>query len=140
MELVSERRTLPGGTGTSALRTVRAMTRTEAFVWLPVAAAEDLTPRQLRAYALIAFAQARGIALTEAELAAGLLHHSGQKAGQPISVTAASAVVDAVEAARWVTVQRRVGAQGRHRYVTTSLPRPVRTVAARRSLGLLKRL
>jgi hypothetical protein len=117
VELVSGRRTMPSGTGTSALRTVRAMTRTEAFVWLPVAAAEDLTPRQLRAFALIAYAQARGIALTEAELAAGLLHHSGKKAGQPISVTAASAVVDAVEAARWVTVQRRAGAQGRHRYI-----------------------
>ncbi len=117
VELVSDRRTLPGGTGTSALRTVRAMTRTEAFVWLPVVAAEDLTPRQLRAYALIAYAQARGIALTEAELAAGLRHHSGLKAGQPLSVTAASAVVDEVEAARWVTVQRRAGAQGRNLYI-----------------------
>ncbi|MFD8259562.1 hypothetical protein ACFV19_11570 [Streptomyces griseoluteus] len=122
VELVSQRRTLPGGTGTSALRTVRAMTRTEAFVWLPVAAAEDLTPRQLRAFALIAFAQARGIALGEAELATGLLHHSGKKAGQPISVTAASAVVDTLEAARWVTVQRRAGAQGRHRYVAHDIP------------------
>lgn len=60
---------------------VRKMTRAEAFVWLPVAAAEDLTPRQLRAFALIAFAQARGIGLTEAELAAGLRHHSGKQAG-----------------------------------------------------------
>ncbi|WP_328884708.1 hypothetical protein [Streptomyces sp. NBC_00299] len=117
IELTSERRTLPGGRGLSALRSVRTMTRTEAFVWVPVAAAEDLTPRQLRVYMLIAFAQARGIALTEAELAVGLRHHSGQKAGQPISVTAASAVVDEVEAARWVTVQRRAGAQGRHRYI-----------------------
>ncbi|MFK4070533.1 hypothetical protein [Streptomyces sp. NPDC029674] len=117
VELVSDRRTLPGGTGTSAVRTVRVMTRTEAFVWLPVAAAEDLTPRQLRAFALLSYAQARGIALTEAELAAGLRHHSGQKAGQPLSVTAASAVVDEVESARWVTVQRRAGAQGRHRYI-----------------------
>ncbi|WP_409239398.1 hypothetical protein [Streptomyces sp. PA5.6] len=117
VELFSNRRTLPGGTGTSAVRTVRAMTRTEAFVWLPVAAAEDLTPRQLRAFALMAYAQARGIALTEAELAAGLRHHSGQKAGQPLSVTAASAVVDEVEAAHWVTVRRRAGARGRHRYI-----------------------
>lgn len=117
VELFSDRRTLPGGKGTSAVRTVRAMTRTEPFVWLPVAASEDLTPRQLRAFALIAYAQARGIALTEAELAAGLRHHSGDKAGQPISVTAASAVVDEVEAARWVTVQRRAGAQGRHHYI-----------------------
>ncbi|MFF3966359.1 hypothetical protein ACFYZI_32985 [Streptomyces griseorubiginosus] len=93
------------------------MTRAEAFVWLPVAAAEDLTPRQLRAFALIAFAQARGIGLTEAELAAGLRHHSGKQAGQALSVTAASAVLDEVEAARWVTVQRRAGERGRHRHI-----------------------
>ncbi|RNG26260.1 hypothetical protein EEJ42_15750 [Streptomyces botrytidirepellens] len=117
VELFSERRTLPSGRGRSALRTVRPMSRTEAFVWVPVAAAEDLTSRQLRAYALIAYAQARGIALTQAELAAGLRHHSGKKAGEPLSVTAASAVVDEVEAARWVTVQRRAGTQGRNRYI-----------------------
>ncbi|MEU4898210.1 hypothetical protein AB0B12_37880 [Streptomyces sp. NPDC044780] len=117
VELFSERRTLPGGRGLSARRTVRPMSRTETFVWVPVAAAEDLTPRQLRAYALIAYAQVRGIALTEAELAAGLRHHSGKKAGESLSVTAASAVVDEVEAARWVTVQRRAGARGRNLYI-----------------------
>ncbi|MGW0730912.1 hypothetical protein ACWD24_54535, partial [Streptomyces mirabilis] len=93
------------------------MRRTEAFVWLPVAAVEDLTPRQFRAYALMAFAQQRGIALTEAELAATLRHHSGKKAGQAISVTAAGAIVDGLGATPWVTVQRRAGAQGRHRYI-----------------------
>ncbi|MFD7667798.1 hypothetical protein [Streptomyces sp. NPDC059788] len=121
VELRSERRTLPGGTGQSAVRTVRAMTRNEAFVWLPVAAAEDLTPRQLRVYALVAYAQARGIALTEAELASCLRHHSGKRAGQVLSVTAASAVVDEVEAARWMTVQRRAGARGRNLYFAHDL-------------------
>jgi hypothetical protein len=136
VELFSDRRTLPGGTGTSAVRTVRAMTRAEAFVWLPVAASEDLTPRQLRAFALIAYAQARGIALTEAELAAGLRHHSGQKAGQPISVTAASAVVDEVEAARWVTVQRRAGAQGRHHYIAHDIAPEVRPEGGRAAVAV----
>ncbi|MFJ9597969.1 hypothetical protein ACIRS3_35140 [Streptomyces virginiae] len=117
VELRSVRRTRPGGKGQSALRTVRVMTRTEAFVWLPVAAAEDLTPRQLRAYAVIMFAEKMGIALTEGELADYLRHHSGNKAGQPISAAAAGEVVDGVEAARWVTVQRRAGLQGRHRYI-----------------------
>ncbi|MGW2612692.1 hypothetical protein ACWC4A_51890 [Streptomyces mirabilis] len=117
VELRSDRRTLPGGRGQSAVRTVRPMRRTEAFVWLPVAAVEDLTPRQFRAYALMAFAQRRGIALTEAELAASLLHHSGEKAGQAISVTAAGSIVDGLGATPWVTVQRRAGAQGRHRYI-----------------------
>ncbi|MFE6270449.1 hypothetical protein ACFVQ9_16905 [Streptomyces goshikiensis] len=121
VELFTQRRTLPGGTGQSAVRTVRSMSRMEAFVWLPVAAAEDLTPRQLRVFALVAYAQARGIALTEAEIASCLLHHSGEKAGQALSVTAASAVVDEVEAARWLTVQRRLGARGRNVYIAHDL-------------------
>lgn len=58
-----------------------------------------------------------GDRLTEAELAAGLRHHSGKKAVQALSVTAASAVVDEVKAARWVTGQRRAGERGRHRYI-----------------------
>ncbi len=121
VELWSLRRTLPGGRGQSALRRVRAMTRTEKLVWLPVAAAEDLTPRQLRAYAVMAFAAKMGIALTEGELAGYLRHHSGKKAGEALSVTAASAVVDEVEAARWITVQRRAGARGRNLHIVHDL-------------------
>ncbi|HET6354870.1 hypothetical protein [Streptomyces sp.] len=117
VELTAERRTLPGGRGTSAIRRTRPLRRLESFVWLPVAAAEDLTPRQLRAYAVIAFAEKMGIGLTEGELAGQLLHHSGKKAGQPITAAPAGEIVDALEAAKWVSVQRRAGAQGRHRYV-----------------------
>ncbi|MFB7865624.1 hypothetical protein [Streptomyces sp. NPDC056069] len=114
VELLSQRRTLRGGQGTSALRRIRPMSRTETFVWVPVAAAEDLTPRQLRAYAIIAYAQAVGIQLTEGELAGSLFHHSGKKAGQQLTVTAAGQVVDELEAARWLTIRRRAGARGRH--------------------------
>ncbi|MFF3015487.1 hypothetical protein [Streptomyces sp. NPDC057939] len=121
VELRSQRRTLPGGKGQSALRTVRVINRTEAFVWLPVAAAEDLMPRQLRAYAVIAYAGKIGLALTEGELAGCLRHHSGKKAGEALSVTAASAVVDEVEAARWMTVQRRAGARGRNLHIVHDL-------------------
>ncbi|MEU3464763.1 hypothetical protein ABZ721_33045 [Streptomyces sp. NPDC006733] len=121
VELRSERRTLPGGTGTSAVRTTRPLRRTESFVWLPVAAAEDLTPRQLRAYAVIAFTEKMGIALTEGELAGHLVHHSGKRAGQSLSVAAAGVVVDELEAARWVSVQRRAGVQGRHRFVACDI-------------------
>ncbi|WP_262371322.1 hypothetical protein [Streptomyces sp. WAC01526] len=117
VELRSERRTMRGGRGTSAVRSVRPMKRAETFVWLPVAAAEELSPRQLRAYAVIAYAEQMRMALTEAELAGHLLHHSGKRAGQPLTAAAAGEVVDGLEAARWVTVQRRAGAQGRHRFV-----------------------
>ncbi|MFI1621828.1 hypothetical protein ACH4VT_33445 [Streptomyces lydicus] len=124
VELRSVRRTMRGGRGTSAVRTVRPMKRAEAFVWLPVAAAEDLTPRQLRAFAVIAYAEQMRIALTEAELAGHLLHHSGTKAGQPITAAAAGEVVDGLEAARWVTVHRRGGAHGRHRFVAHDIAPP----------------
>ncbi|MFI7359479.1 hypothetical protein ACIBTP_36790 [Streptomyces avidinii] len=128
VELWSNRRTLPGGKGQSALRSVRPMTRTEGFVWLPVAASEDLTPRQLRAYAVIAFAEQMGIALTEGELAGHLRHHSGRKAGRPITAASAGEVIDGLEAAKWVTVQRRAGARGRHRFIAHHIA-PTATVA-----------
>ncbi|MFI5986783.1 hypothetical protein ACIBEA_38720 [Streptomyces sp. NPDC051555] len=122
IELSSIRRSLRGGCGTSALRRTRPMAATERFVWLPVAVAEDLTPRQLRAYALIAYAQAQRIPLTESEIAGSLHHHSGRRAGQPLTTAAAGEIVDELEAARWITVERRAGARGRHRYIAHDIP------------------
>ncbi|MEU6352137.1 hypothetical protein ABZ896_22855 [Streptomyces sp. NPDC047072] len=122
IELSSTRRSLPGGSGTSALRRVRALTKTERFVWIPVAAAEDLTPRQLRAYALIAYAQVQSIPLTETEIAGVLHHHSGPRAGRTLTTAAAGEIVDDLEAARWITVERRAGARGRHRFIAHDIP------------------
>lgn len=122
------RRSLPGGSGTTARRRVRPMQPTERFVWLPVAAAEDLTPRQLRAYAALMYAQTQQMPLTLRELAGLLRHSSGQRAGQRLTTAATGGVVDGLEAAGWLTVQRRAGAQGRHHYIAHSLP----PVAARR--------
>lgn len=116
------RRSLPGGSGTTARRRVRPMTTAERFVWLPVAAAEDLTPRQLRAYAALMYAQAQQMPLTLQELAGMLRHSSGQRAGQMLTAAAAGAVVDGLETAGWLTVQRRAGAQGRHQYIAHSIP------------------
>jgi hypothetical protein len=113
-DLKTRRRTLPGGRGTSAVRRVEPASRAEAFVWVPVAAAEDLSPRQLRAFAAVTYAGVMGIALTEGELAGYLRHYSGKRAGQPIGTDAAGAVLDEVEAAGWLTVERRAGAYGRH--------------------------
>jgi hypothetical protein len=122
VELHTQRRTLPGGRGQSAVRTTRPVRRSETYVWLAVAAAEDLTARQLRALALIAYAQAKGVPLTEGELAGSLHHHSGKRAGRPLSATAAGLIVDELEAARWVTVLRRTGARGRHQFVAHDVP------------------
>lgn len=121
VEMNTVRRTLPGGQGTSARRTVRALAPGEAYVWIPVAAAEDLTPRQLRAYAVIAYAEKMKIAPTMSELAGHLRHHSGKKAGQSLTAAAAGVVVDEVAAARWISVQRRAGAYGRHLMLAHSM-------------------
>ncbi|MET9833799.1 hypothetical protein ABZ078_31880 [Streptomyces sp. NPDC006385] len=122
VELSSTRRSLPGGCGTSAVRRTRPLSATERFVWIPVAAAEDLTPRQLRAYALIAYAQAQRIPLAESEIAGALHHHSGQRAGQPLTTAAAGAIVDELEATRWITVERRAGVRGRHHFIAHDIP------------------
>ncbi|MCL3999231.1 SMC-Scp complex subunit ScpB, partial [Streptomyces lavenduligriseus] len=122
VELSSTRRSLPGGCGTSAVRRTRPLSATERFVWIPVAAAEDLTPRQLRAYALIAYAQAQRIPLTESEIAGALHHHSGRRAGQPLTTAAAGQIVDGLEAKRWITVERRASVRGRHHFVAHDIP------------------
>lgn len=122
VELSSTRRSLPGGNGTSALRRTRPLSPTERFVWIPVAASEDLTPRQLRAYALIAYTQAQKIPLTESEIAGALHHHSGRRAGQPLTTAAAGKIVDELEATRWITVERRAGVRGRHHFVAHDIP------------------
>ncbi|MEV7004009.1 hypothetical protein AB0N62_41175 [Streptomyces sp. NPDC093982] len=122
VELSSTRRSLPGGCGTSAVRRVRPLSVTERFVWIPVAASEDLTPRQLRAYALIAYAQAQRIPLTESEIAGALHHHSGRRAGQPLTTAAAGEIVDELEATRWITVERRAGVRGRHHFIAHDVP------------------
>ncbi|MFE9121525.1 hypothetical protein [Streptomyces sp. NPDC007172] len=122
VELSSTRRSLPGGCGTSAVRRTRPLSATERFVWIPVAASEDLTPRQLRAYALVAYAQAQRISLTESEIAAALHHHSGRRSGQQLTAAAAGEIIDGLEATRWITVERRAGARGRHRFVAHDIP------------------
>ncbi|MFD9774229.1 SMC-Scp complex subunit ScpB [[Kitasatospora] papulosa] len=122
VELSSTRRSLPGGCGTSAVRRTRPLSPAERFVWIPVAASEDLTPRQLRAYALIAYAQTQKIPLTESEIAGALHHYSGRRAGQPLTTAAAGEIVDELEATRWITVERRAGVRGRHHFVAHDIP------------------
>ncbi|MEU8521299.1 hypothetical protein [Streptomyces sp. NPDC048577] len=110
----NNRRTLPCGTGTTARRRVRAMRRAERYVWLPLAAAERLKPRELRAYAVIVYAVIQKIPLTEAGLAQYLRHHTGLRAGLPLSAESASRIVEVLAEGGWITVNRRSGANGRH--------------------------
>jgi hypothetical protein len=122
VEVPTTRRTLPGGRGQSAHRTVRPLAEDELWVRIPVRAAEALTPRLLRLYALLAYATARRIPVTLAELAAMLRHHTGKKAGEHLSEWQARRLVDELEASGWLAVHRRQGEQGRHAYETRRHP------------------
>ncbi|MGC0372546.1 hypothetical protein [Streptomyces sp. SAI-229] len=110
----SRRRSLPGGYGTTARRQVRPMTPTERFIWLPVTASECLRPRLLRAFAVIAYAVAQKHPLTFRTLAGVLRHHSGPRAGLPLTTGAVTRIVEQLDASGWITVHRRAGEHGRH--------------------------
>ncbi|MEU8555917.1 hypothetical protein AB0C80_18275 [Streptomyces anthocyanicus] len=122
VEVPTTRRTASGGTGESAHRTVRPLDDGELWVRIPVRAAEALTPRLLRTYALLTYATARRIPVTTTELGEMLYHHSGAKAGQHLTEISARRLVDELEGTGWLTVRRREGGQGRHAYETNRTP------------------
>ncbi|AWI32840.1 hypothetical protein E3E14_28165 [Streptomyces sp. ICN441] len=124
----SRRRSLPGGRGTTARRMVRPLRPTERFIWVPVAASEQLRPRLLRAYVVISYAVAQNIPLTERTLAGFLRHHSGRRAGAALTTEAAGRIIDELVAAGWISVRRRAGFQGRHLFLVHD-GRPVPTPA-----------
>ncbi|MFR0354122.1 zinc finger domain-containing protein [Streptomyces sediminimaris] len=115
-EIPTVRRTQPGGTGESAHRMTRPLTDGELWVRIPVRAAEALTPRLLRLYALLAYATARRIPVTVSELGEMLRHHTGQRAGESLGERQARRLVDQLEETGWLAVHRREGARGRHAY------------------------
>ncbi|MFD3654367.1 hypothetical protein [Streptomyces sp. NPDC058620] len=116
VEVLTTRRTLPGGRGQSAHRTVREAEPDEGYVWIPVRAADALPPRLLRLFALIAYAAVRNQPLAVGDLGAMLYHHTGQKAGEHLGERQAARLLDELDATGWITVHRREGLQGRHAY------------------------
>jgi len=122
IEVPTVRRTLRGGRGQSAHRVVRPLAEGELWVRIPVRAAEALTPRLLRLYALLAYSSARRIPVTAAELGEMLHHHTGQRAGQHLGERQARRLVDDLEETGWLTVHRREGEHGRHAYETRRHP------------------
>ncbi|MEU0761619.1 hypothetical protein ABZ351_18330 [Streptomyces microflavus] len=121
-EVVTTRRTLRGGRGQSAHRVVRTAAEDEHFVWVPVRAADALSPRLLRLYALIAYAEARNQPLAVGDLGDMLYHHTGKKAGQHLGARQAARLLDELAATGWITVHARQGLQGRHAYETHRHP------------------
>lgn len=127
VEISTLRRTLPGGRGQTALRRVRPLDAGELYVWLPVAAAEALTPRLLRTYAVLAYATARHLPVADADLAWHLRHHTGTRAGLPLTDRTVGRLTGHLAALGWITLHRRAGHQGRHLY--TVHPHPLTPVA-----------
>ncbi|MCX3059603.1 hypothetical protein [Streptomyces beihaiensis] len=121
-EVTSYRRTLPGGTGTTAVRRVRAVGRTEHGAWVPTRAAEALNPRQLRAYAALSYATATGHHITLTDLGSLLRHRSGKKAGQPLDPRSVRRILRVLEGLGWISVDRRAGYRGRHVYTVHDEP------------------
>lgn len=124
VEVPTVRRTLRGGRGQSAHRVTRLLAETDGELWvrIPVRAAEALSPRLLRVYALLAYATARRIPVTAAELGEQLHHHTGKRAGEHLGERQARRLVDELEATGWLTVYRREGEHGRHAYETHRHP------------------
>lgn len=123
VELTSQRRTLPGGDGETAVRRIRATDWTrEHGGWVPTRASESLSPRQLRCYAALSYATATGVHITLAELARVLRHRSGKKAGQPLDVRSVRRILRSLEDLGWISVERRAGYRGRHLYAVHDEP------------------
>ncbi|GHA00982.1 hypothetical protein ACFOOM_12490 [Streptomyces echinoruber] len=124
VELTSRRRTWEkSGTGRTAVRRIRATDwRREHGAWVPSRAAESLSPRQLRAYAALAYATATGHHITLAELARILRHRSGQRAGEPLDVRSVRRILRELERLGWISVERRAGYRGRHLYTVHDEP------------------
>ncbi|WP_329214950.1 hypothetical protein OG352_05605 [Streptomyces sp. NBC_01485] len=123
VELTSQRRTLPGGDGETAVRRIRATNwLVEHGGWVPTRASESLSPRQLRCYAALSYATATGVHITLAELARVLHHRSGQKAGQPLDPRSVRRILRELERLGWISVDRRAGYRGRHLYTVHDEP------------------
>ncbi|MFJ6730059.1 hypothetical protein ACIQPQ_34685 [Streptomyces sp. NPDC091281] len=129
VELTSQRRTLPGGDGETAVRRIRATdSRREHGAWVPSRASESLSPRQLRCYAALSYATATGVPITLAELARVLRHRSGTSAGQPLTQRSVRRILRDLEQLGWVSVDQRAGHRGRHLYTVHDEPlQPVLT-------------
>lgn len=121
-EMTVERRTLPGGTGTSAVRRVSGLGRDEAFAFAPVALLGAVSPRHVRAYLVCSYAYATRTPMTAEELSGHLRHHSGKTAGEPISERSARMLVDDLERWGWLDVDRRAGRQGRNQITPRRSP------------------
>ncbi|MFI5973592.1 hypothetical protein [Streptomyces sp. NPDC051452] len=121
-EVTSYRRTHRGGRGHTAVRRIRVPSRAEHGAWVPTRAAEALSPRQLRAYAALAYATATGHHMSLTDLGRVLRHRSGKQAGEPLDSRSVRRILRVLEDLGWISVDRRAGYRGRHVYTVHDEP------------------
>lgn len=103
------------GTGRTNKRTTRALDAGERFVCAPVLAADTLRGTLHRLYLLLRYTTlVEKRELTLAEIATVLRHHGGKSAGQPLHDTTVARLLDELQAAGWITQDKRAGYRGRH--------------------------
>ncbi|MER7971109.1 hypothetical protein ABTX35_19290, partial [Streptomyces sp. NPDC096080] len=129
-EFTTRRMTRRGGTGRTAIRTVRPVLASERHIRVPMTMCDALEPRRLRAALLIQhrLKYLPGHEPTALELAGELFHHDGKNAGKHLTERTARTIINDLEATGWLDVGRRTGFQGRN--TLTPRPHPLRAPAA----------
>ncbi|XUL91023.1 hypothetical protein ACQ86D_33980 [Streptomyces galilaeus] len=115
------------GTGRTNKRTTRPLDDGERFVCAPVLAADTLRGTLHRLYLLLRYTVlVEKRELTLAEIGTVLRHHGGKSAGQPLHDATVARLLDELQAAGWITQDKRAGYRGRHAITVHDDPlRPV---------------
>lgn len=103
------------GKGLTNERTCRELEDDERYVYAPVRAADSLRGTLHRLYLLLRYtSHVEHRDLTLAEIGQALRHHGGKHAGEPLHEGTAAHLLDELEAAGWITQDKRGGYRGRH--------------------------
>jgi hypothetical protein len=127
-ELTRRQRSHKGtGTGRTNERTTRSLEDDERYVYAPVRAADTLRGTLHRLYLLLRYTTLiEHRDLTLAEIGEALRHHGGSRVGEALHERTAALLLDELEAAGWITQDKRGGYRGRHQ--VTVHDDPVRLV------------
>lgn len=127
-ELTRRQRSHKGtGTGRTNERTTRPLEDDERYVYAPVRAADTLRGTLHRLYLLLRYTTlVEHRDLTLAEIGEALRHHGGNRVGEALHERTAAFLLDELEAAGWITQDKRGGYRGRHQ--VTVHDDPVRLV------------
>ncbi|MBP5890624.1 hypothetical protein [Streptomyces scabiei] len=111
------------GKGLTNERGTRALEAGERYVGAPVLAADTLRGTLHRLYLLLRYTtHVERRDLTLAEIGQALRHHGGKHAGEPLHERTSSLLLDELQAAGWITQDKRGGYRGRHQITVHDHP------------------